>query len=306
MVANNPIHVNECGLPLNSVEWLETHHRSKQPEREQMLDDLQIQEGGLVVDAGCGPGLWIPLLAKYIGSTGKIIGVDIAVEALVAAQKRSAESGFQNQVEYKRAVLEKLPLAPGSADIIFSANVSQYLANPVRTFAAMGPFLRPGGRLIIKDLDFGTIRFHNVDDSLQNRVFEARKRWETYRTNNNYSFEDSWVGSKLAGYLREAGFETVVEKKYRIARSYPLSPDAHFYIKGISEWFVSEDAPYLSRKDYEAWVHAFFDHHDNVLRRSDFSCEETEFIVSGVWTQTPATRKMHFDMHIHAHDEGSI
>ena len=37
MATNNTVHVNECGLPLNAIEWLETHHISKIVERRQML-----------------------------------------------------------------------------------------------------------------------------------------------------------------------------------------------------------------------------------------------------------------------------
>lgn len=283
MAANNPVHVNECGLPLNAIEWLEKHHRSKAPEREQMIKDLKLTKGSLVVDAGCGPGLWIPLLAKAIGPKGHIIGVDISIESLVTAQKRSAGTRYHRQVEYKRATLEQLPLARGSADSIFSANVSQYLPDPAATFHAMGHYLRPGGRLIIKDIDFGTMRFHNIDASLQARVFQAREDWEQSRIVEGYAFEDSWVGSKLAGYLREAGFIDVEEKSYQIVRRYPLSMDFRFYLQGIAEWFICEGAPMLEQHDQARWLQCFFDEQHNILDQADFVSEEIEFIVSGVW-----------------------
>src|SRR2546427_9604492 len=131
MATNNTVHVNECGLPLNAIEWLETHHISKIVERRQMIRDLQLKTGSFIVDAGCGPGLWTPLLAETIGPRGRIIGVDISAEALVTAQRRSYGKWYRKQIEYRRASLEKLPLASGTADVIFSANVSQYLPNPV-------------------------------------------------------------------------------------------------------------------------------------------------------------------------------
>src|SRR6266700_1819722 len=58
MAVDSLVHVNESGLPLNAIEWLETHHRSKAPEREQMIRDLHLKKGSYVVDAGCGPGHW--------------------------------------------------------------------------------------------------------------------------------------------------------------------------------------------------------------------------------------------------------
>src|SRR5439155_17536585 len=146
------VHSNECGLPLNAIEWLETHHNSKAKERRQMIRDLHLEPGSMVVDAGCGPGLWTPLLAQAIGAHGRIIGVDISSEALITAQQRSYGKWYRQQVQYKWATMEHLPIERGSADIIFSANVSQYLPNPIDTFAAMGHYPNDGGRLSIKDV----------------------------------------------------------------------------------------------------------------------------------------------------------
>ena len=283
MAVNKVVYVNECGLPLNAVDWLVTHHRSKAPEREQMIRDLQMAPGSLVIDAGCGPGLWIPLLAHAIGSAGSILGIDISTEALVTAQQRGAGRWYQSQVQYKQATLEQLPVQPGTADLIFSANVSQYLPDPVHTFAAMGQYLAPGGHLAIKDIDFGTMRFYNIDPGLQARVLQARESWEQVRIEHGYSFEDSWVGSKLAGYLRAAGYEDVEEKSYLIRRQYPLSQDFRFYLQGIAEWFVCEDASLLDGEDLKSWLQCFLDDAHNVLDQESFVSEETEFVVTGVW-----------------------
>jgi ubiquinone/menaquinone biosynthesis C-methylase UbiE len=296
MAVNNVVHVNEYGLPLNAVAWLETHHQSKAFERARMIRDLDIRSGSFVVDAGCGPGLWTPLLAEAIGPHGRILGVDISPEALITAQRRSAHAWYRPQVQYKRAPLEHLPIKHGQADLIFSANVSQYLADPIATFAAMGPYLSQGGRLAIKDIDFGTMRFHNIDPCLQARVFQARERWERERVDQGFAFEDSWVGSKLIGYLRAAGYVDVEEKTYRIERHFPLHQNYRCYLQGIAEWFVCEGAPHLAREDVTNWLQCFLDESQNVLDLNTFACEETEFVVTGVW-DAPAPAR-HFDMHL--------
>ncbi|HLZ62244.1 MAG TPA: methyltransferase domain-containing protein [Ktedonosporobacter sp.] len=283
MAVNNVVYVNECGLPLNAIEWLETHHRCKMAERECMIRDLHLEHGDFVVDAGCGPGLWTPLLAQAAGPKGYILGIDISPEALVTAQRRSAGTWYRRQVQYKRAALEQLPIEYGSADAIFSANVSQYLSQPVEMFTAIGRYLAPGGRLAIKDIDFGTMRFHNVDADVQARVFQARELWERERIHHGFSFEDSWVGSKLAGYLRSAGYEDVQEKTYRIVRHYPLCQDFRTYLQGIAEWFVCEGAPFLSSEDVTRWLECFLDVDRCVLDKTTFIYEETEYMVTGVW-----------------------
>jgi ubiquinone/menaquinone biosynthesis C-methylase UbiE len=291
MVVNDPLHVNEGGLPLNAIEWLETHHRSKAPEREQMIRDVYFKHGSHIVDAGCGPGLWTPLLARAIGYQGQILGVDVSPEALVTAYKRMHGKWFERIVKYKHGLMEQLPVPYASVDLIFSANVSQYLPEPATTFAAMGRYLVPGGRLVIKDIDFGTMRFYNIDPGLQARVFQARERWEQLRVDAGYTFEDSWVGSKLASYMRAAGFEDVQEKSYRIVRHFPLSQDFRFYLQGISEWFVCEGAPLLDPEDRKRWLQCFEDGERCALDEDTFASEETEYVVTGVWNKTqPAAR----------------
>ena len=209
---------------------------------------------------------------------------------------RSYKQWYRRQVQYKCAAFEELPIAPGSADVIFSANVSQYLQKPIDTFAAMGRYLTNGGRLVIKDIDFGTLRFHNIDPGLQERVFQAREHWEQLRLDEGYTFEDSWVGSKLAGYLRAAGYENVQEKSYHMLRKYPLSREYRCYLQGIAEWFVSEGAPLLAGEDLTNWLQCFLHETQNVLDQESFASEETEFIVTGVWNKRPATNIRYFHM----------
>lgn len=298
MAVNNLVHVNDSGLPLNAIAWLETHHNSKADERARMVWDLHLKKGSYVVDAGCGPGLWTPLLARALGPEGSITGVDISPAALITALQRSQGQWYQHQVQYKQGTLEQLPVQWGSADVIFSANVSQYLPDPVGTFAAMGRHLRREGRLVVKDIDFGTMRFHNIDPILQAHVLQAREQWERVRVEAGFAFEDSWVGSKLAGYMRKAGYTRVTEKSYHIIRRYPVPEEFRFYLQGIAEWFVCEDAPLLEQHDRKQWLQLFLDGEQCALDRETFVSEETEYVVTGVWEKPVLTSLTFFDMHV--------
>lgn len=186
----------------------------------------------------------------------------------------------------------------GSADVIFSANVSEYLPDPVSTFAAMGQYLKHEGRLVIKDIDFGTMRFHNIDPVLQARVLQAREQWEHLRVEAGYAFEDSWVGSKLAGYMRAAGYTQVTEKSYPVTRCYPLPEDFRFYLQGIAEWFVCEGAPLLEQHYHKQWLQLFLEGEQCALDRETFICEEIEYVVTGVWQEPTLTPITYYDMHI--------
>jgi hypothetical protein len=170
------------------------------------------------------------------------------------------------------------------------------LPDPVAPFAAMGHVLRRGGKLVIKDIDFGTLRFHTIDPALQARVFRAREQWEGERVDNGYAFEDSWVGSKLAGYLRQAGYEEVQERSYRIVRHYPLHKDFRFYLQGIGSWFVCEDMPHLEEVERQRWLELFQDGAYCALDQQDFVSEETEYVVTGIWRGHPTPEKRYFEV----------
>lgn len=283
MAVNKDIYKNELGLPLNSVCWLEMHHFSKFAERVQMIRDLHLLPGSLVVDAGCGPGLWTPLLAEAVGAKGRIIGVDISKEALITAKKRSLRSWYRHQVQYKCASLDRLPLDHAEADVIFCANVCMYLPDPVAMLTSIGHHLRPGGMLAVKDIDSGTISFSQIDRALYTRVAQAREHWERERVSHGYTFEDSWVGSKLAGYLRAAGYQNVHVQAYPIVRRYPLTEDFRAYLQGLAEWFVSEGASRLDQSDEAAWLRYFLDAEHCLFDDPDFTFEEMEYLVTGYW-----------------------
>jgi ubiquinone/menaquinone biosynthesis C-methylase UbiE len=304
MAIEHSVHVNESGLPLNAIEWLETHHRGKLTERELMINDLHLDSATTIIDAGCGPGLWTPLLARALGPGGHILGIDVSAEALITAQQRSRGQWYEGCVCYKQSSMEHLPVPNGSIQTIFSANVSQYLPEPVATFEALGRYLVPGGTLAVKDIDFGTMCFYNINIALQKRVFQARIDWEKERILQDYMFEDSWVGSKLASYLRAAGYTNVEEKSYKVARQAPLTLDFRTYLQGIASWFVSEEAPFLVREDVEDWLLCFSDHEQAALMQEDFAYEETEFMVTGVWPGQCSLR--YFDMHVTALETGHI
>ncbi len=108
--------------------------------------------------------------------------------------------------------------------------------------------------------------FRAIDPALQARVLHAREIWEQERVNQAYSFEDSWVGSKLAGYLRAAGYEDIQEKTYRVIRHSPLPANFRQYLQGIAEWFVCEGAPFLANEDVTNWLQCFFSATENVFR----------------------------------------
>jgi len=68
----------------------------EQAYRKKAVKALNLHSGDTVVEIGCGTGLNFPLLQREVGSTGRIIGVDLTDHMLDQARKRVARKGWSN------------------------------------------------------------------------------------------------------------------------------------------------------------------------------------------------------------------
>jgi ubiquinone/menaquinone biosynthesis C-methylase UbiE len=66
--------------------------------RREIVGELPLRRGDIVIDAGCGTGLCLPLLRERVGPEGTIIGVDAAPDMLAVAADRVAAAGWSNVV----------------------------------------------------------------------------------------------------------------------------------------------------------------------------------------------------------------
>ncbi len=103
------------------------------------------------MDLGSGAGLDAFLAARLVGPTGRVIGVDSAIEIVNGANQTAEESGFEN-VEFKHAPIERLPFDDCSVDVAISNCVLNHCADKVWAFKEVYRVLKAGGRMCIADL----------------------------------------------------------------------------------------------------------------------------------------------------------
>jgi ubiquinone/menaquinone biosynthesis C-methylase UbiE len=98
-----------------------------------------------VVDIGCGPGV-ATRRAATIGAAS-VVGIDPASVMLRVARLTPRPRGGP-KVRYLRGAAESLPLADGSASVLWSLATVHHWRDLSRSLAEVRRVLRPGGRFL--------------------------------------------------------------------------------------------------------------------------------------------------------------
>jgi SAM-dependent methyltransferase len=110
-----------------------------------------MKPGERVVDLGSGGGFDCFIAARQVGPAGRVVGVDMTDEMLARSRAAAAAMGLQ-QVEFRKGLIEELPVEDGWADAVISNGVVNLCADKRRVFAEVLRVLRPGGRLQFADI----------------------------------------------------------------------------------------------------------------------------------------------------------
>lgn len=131
------------------------------------IDRLNLQSGDRVLDVCCGTGASAIPAAEKVGTTGSVLGVDLAEGLLELGRKKAQQKGLGN-IEFQCGDFNQLAFPDDSFDTIVCVFGIFFLPDMEASIAELWRMLRPGGQLAITS--WGTRVFEPANTTFWNAI----------------------------------------------------------------------------------------------------------------------------------------
>ncbi len=215
--------------------------------RRHILDLAELHPGEHVLDVGTGTGAAALQAARRVGTTGRVLGIDMSPAMLAKARAKASRSGLAN-VAFRRMDGSTLRLPKESLDAIISSfGTPEGLVDGEAVFRDWLGVLRPGGRLSFAENPGIRSSFQPMRRVLEkykvkdpsSSLASRRHLWEeATEALGRTPTIDGDKPRRVARLMRAAGFHDV---RVTHRRSSAWMPDAQTVLRLFLNWSSAEE-----------------------------------------------------------------
>jgi ubiquinone/menaquinone biosynthesis C-methylase UbiE len=239
-------------LPRDAVEYgrLRRHARLWEPQTPALLDMVGLSSGARCLDAGCGPGEAMRLMAERVGPRGHVAGIDVDAQAGRLAVASLHAIGHRQCAFTVHDVDDDAPIPGGPYDVVFARLLLLHVDDEVAVLRRLWDAVLPGGHLVVQEYD---ILSGEVAPALESVAEFKRVVHGTLKAGGS----DLRLGLRLASLFVEAGIGAPdgIDAAARIGSLATLAQLYEDIYRAVLPAALEQGVTTADRRD--AWLDAF-------------------------------------------------
>jgi ubiquinone/menaquinone biosynthesis C-methylase UbiE len=205
-------------------------------QRQTMLNELNLKEGERVLDVGSGNGIFAREMLEVVGESGHVCGIDSS-DPMVSMATALCPRG-----QFLQSDATDLPVDDSSFDVVTASQLLCFVSAVDKLLSEMFRVLKPGGRLVILDSDWGSLVWNCSNGALMDRALRLMTS----------AYSDAHVPRTLSRRLITAGFQITNRRSVSVL-NWEAGEDT--YAQQLSGFIgpMMEASDDFTKDDWEAW-----------------------------------------------------
>ena len=138
-------------------ERLRIQSRAWEAATSRLLDQVALTTGARCLDAGCGPGETMRLMAQRVGPEGRVTGIDVDAPLGAQAEAMLHDAGHSQCGFAALDLSAEHPIPGAPCDLVYARLLIIHLSDRVAALRRLWDAVAPGGHLLIQDYDLRSL-----------------------------------------------------------------------------------------------------------------------------------------------------